>query len=346
MSVYLRIVGFLAKLIERGHRVRLLLIPLHWLLIIFPLSILVFLLTVELNRSFQASVGVPTLSVSETFSSFATTYYVNVQGKLLSKAQIIEGSNGKPTRAWAPLLDPKTQQVIYVELPAPKAEEEEASDASFVGILVEPPKELQTEIVSSLKNYLSFTEEDISELTNTHYILIPRAPPELSTTRIVATVFLQFLLIFIFIQTLSLVRRGYVVLQPEKSFPALEKSDKDPTQIEMFATGLFRLNDLDKLHLVNVRSIWATLETGQHAIVTQTRTPYQDPQSFWGIILRKGSIGAVLPAKLFFGLSVYPSIQVGYIDDVDGQPRGCILSFRSESERQIALQKVLALQAA
>jgi hypothetical protein len=343
VRLYLRIVGLIAKISLYGHRI--VFFPVNWIGFIIPLGILSFYSFVYIQKSFTLAQGVPHLSVTETFSSFGNVYYVNVSGSLLNKAQIIQEDQGRIQRAWSPMIDRQTQQVIYVQIDEPRPQEEDSIDTSFLGVLQPIDEILKKEIIVSLKNQLSFTEEDLHDLANLEYILIPTKPPSFSLINILFSFFIVFVFLFVLFQTLALSKKKYIVFQKESSFPVTKDLLGDPTQIEMWASGLFRFHETMSQYLTCVRGFWATLDTGQQAIVTQHNTPQEgEPKSLWGIIIRNNTIHNLTPGKLYFGTSVYPSIQLGYTDDADGIARGCILSFRSEIDRQLALQKLKQLQ--
>jgi hypothetical protein len=345
MRFYLRLVGLLAKFTEYGHRTRINFVPLNWLLVISPLFFIVLAMGMRLNYSFQSSQVISQFGVDDTFSSFERRPYFEIHGKLLSHAQIVEEDQGNIKRAWAPLTDTKSQKIIYVERDQALPEEENATETSVQGTLRELDGKLKEEIVSSLRNSLSLTQEDIDSSVNLQYVVISEEPPVVSVFNFVAFFVLLFLFLFILTQTFSLKKSQYLVFQKEPGFPAVN-AEGDPTKLEMRASGLFRLHGDVKGHLAYTRSYWATLETGQNAIVTQVENPRkQEPKSIWGIIFRPGSISSLEPGLLFFGFASHPSIRVSYTDDADGKAQNCVLSFPNNIDRQIALHKMLELQA-
>jgi hypothetical protein len=341
MSFYLRLVGLLAKFTEYGHRTRINFVPVNWLLVISPLFAIVMIMGFDLNKKFKSSQSISQFTIDDTFSSFEHRPYFEIHGKLLSSAQIIEEDQGDVKRAWAPLTDIKSQKIIYVERAQALPEEQNATETSLRGTLREINSKLKDEIVSSLRSSLSLTQEDIDNSVNLQYVIFEEEQPIVSSFSLVLFFIALFFSLFIITQTISLTSHHYIVFQRETVFPSVE-ANGDATTLKMRTSGLFYLHGESKTHLTYKLGYWATLDTGQHAIITQQMT--QEPTSIWGIIFRPGSISALDPGQLFFGFAAHPSIRVAYTDDVDGKAKNCILSFTNNIERQIALHKMVQLQ--
>jgi hypothetical protein len=206
MRCYLRLVGLLAKFTEFGHRTRINFIPLNWLLVIIPLFFIVLTMGFQLNEKFKLPQTISQFTIDDTFSSFDRPPYFEIHGKLMFHGQVVEEGQGNIKRAWIPFIDMKSQKIIYVEREQSLSEEEDAIEVPIRGTLKNLDDKLKEEIVPSLKNGLSLTQEDIENSVNLQYIIIQREPLVVSLFSIVSFFVTQFVFLFLLLQTISLTK--------------------------------------------------------------------------------------------------------------------------------------------
>ena len=233
---------------------------------------------------------------------------------------------------WVPLLDPKANRILLVEMPSSK-------------IPVHPGMQAVTGMVRSMDSDLQekLQDEEVSRLIETRCVLVAGEHPGHPLDALKGVIFSGGLLA-LFIATFAM---RYVVFQ--RTGRRLDRPGETlafpETGIDLRFTGSMKLEFKGSRRFLNVPASLATLDTGQLALVSRI-----DASSFfmgirainrsgvWASVIQAGMLKDVELGLLYLGFGTRPALRLDYVDATTGQRELSILSFRTERERQVVIQ--------
>ena len=340
MSLFYRLMGWVALLCARMSRYRVNGIPSHFWIIIACIAALG--IGGDIQRRDAAAFGKPPvpMTLSQALSGGKINQYVAVTG-LVDGGTTIVGKGSGDQETYVPMVDPKTRQALLVKRQGATAST--AAPATVTGVFRQVPSDLYGHLKDNsfqLGQYTVSTDFQLDEGD------APIDPRTYFITLFVAGLPLALILA-------SVAQKHVIFQRTPRAFGAGRELGQavsaDADAPVMRLSGKLRLGPKTAQRFLEVPVALAEMASGKQAFVSkinasikQTDGSIQDRTGLWAAVIEDGSLRVDDEGTLYLGRSVRPALRVRYLDSAGAKPAHsvAVLSFENEAERAAVMAKL------
>lgn len=341
MSLFYRLMGWVALLCARMSRYRVNGIPSHFWVIIACIAALG--IGGDIQRRDAGAFGKPPvpMTLSQALASGKINQYVAVTGSVDGSTRIVSKGSGDQ-EIYMPMDDPKTRQALLVKRqgsPPTSA----ASPATVTGVFRQVPSDLYGNLKDNSFQLGPYTVDTEFQLDEGDAPIDPRT---------------YFITLFVAGLPLALIlgsvaQKHIIFRRTPRTFGAgreqgLAASEADSSAV-MRLSGKLRFGPETAQRFLEVPVVLTETEEGKQAFVSrinasikQTDGSIQDRTGLWAAVIEDGSLRVEDEGMLYLGRSVRPALRVRYLDTIGPKPvqSVAVLSFKSEAERAVVQEKL------
>lgn len=347
MTIVYRLLGIAARLNERMSHFSINFVPFNWI-VMGALTVLFGYSAVEARDAVVNGKTPRAVSVGEVLDhKDLNRNYVSVKGMEVSepvfqKVSRMEGSQAETVEeSYVALVDPAAVRALLVQRHGAFGEGADAkvTEATITGMLVP--------IESDLKAKLAQTGGKVDDVpVETDYMLVEGNAPGDATTFVPLT-FVSGLLLAVFGLTFAL---KYVIFQktaPAMNVPGIPPAIDPQRGIDLRVTGKFVLDAKNSRRFLNVNAGLFRLETGDVALVSNIDASSRfygvttsKRVGLWSIVLSPNGLQKLELGRLYDGFGARPAVRIRYVEVDSRSAASAILSFGSESERDMMIGEI------
>jgi hypothetical protein len=340
------IVGVVARIMERLSRTRGNGIPLSWLILIF-----VVMLTAGaagmLSESMKNQGPPKSASVAQVLDAGMRSIRVTLRGQFVTDSALVQSdpNNEKDVEAiYVPLVD--GDRAIYVRLEnTPQAKAIAAGD-QVTGMVRAVDKDLKDDMDSS-RPMVGTAIVDERYFLNANKL--PANP--LIWAPVMAVGILVSLIMLLTIMLRYVVFRAGPMGSPVTLISRTSNQPVDGASTQpMRVSGIFVFNERPKerRRFLGISATLAEMASGDKGLITNTDASAsfmgrvtKKLAGLWSLVIKKGTVSDVRDGWQYFGFKPLPAIRFKYVDATSGKANRTIVSFESESDRQVFRQRLI-----
>ena len=340
MSLFYRLMGWVALLCARMSRYRVNGIPSHFWIIITCVAALG--IGADIQRRDAAAFGKPPvpMTLSQALAGGAINQYVSVTG-LVDGSTTIVGKGSGDQEIYVPMVDPKTRQALLVRRQGSAGP---ISRATVTGVFRQVPSDLYGHLKDSNFQLGAYTVSAEFQLDEGDHPIDPRT---YFITLLVAGLPLALILA-------SVAQKHVIFQRMPQTFGAAGRDQEltspgDTSSAVMRLSGQLRLGPKTAQRFLEVPVVLAETEAGKQAFVSrinasvkQTDGGLQDRTGLWAAVIEDGSLRVEEEGRLYLGGSVRPALRVRYSDSTGAKlvQVVAVLSFGNEAERAAVSERL------